>query len=214
MCISHLVNLIDWPFMALQEDEAPIPPYASPTPRIHLLFTHKHWCFSESLPCCVCYPTKGGCPVCCIIHVKCLPFTQVMYPFKWARVVHHMPLLMTLTLPFIQRQALWKGPVPRLVAALAVETLAAVMSMAGALASCTFVAVLRVAVLGKHILPPTLCNVYTLARRWWQPGSLLGAANHAPASFSCRICKCMAICWPVRGVHAPCSCEVQASRQM
>lgn len=80
---------------------------------------------------------------------KTRAFLQVMYPFKWAHLVHHVPLLLVLTLPFLQRQALGASSIGGLYAALAKETLAALLSMAGALTSCLLLALLRVALLGR-----------------------------------------------------------------
>ena len=83
----------------------------------------------------------------CIIQALTL---QVMYPFRWARLVHHVPLLLTLSLPFIQRSGFkQQASLPQLYASLAGEALAALLSMVGALASCLLVSVLRVALLGQ-----------------------------------------------------------------
>lgn len=73
-----------------------------------------------------------------------------MYPFRWARLVHHVPLLLTLSLPFIQRSGFSQSAsLPQLYASLAGEALAALLSIFGALASCILIAVLRVVLLGQ-----------------------------------------------------------------
>ena len=72
-----------------------------------------------------------------------------MYPFRWARYVHQAPLALGLSLPFIQRAALPHTSLVRLYAMVAMETAAALLSIACAVASCLFVAIFRVTLLGQ-----------------------------------------------------------------
>lgn len=74
---------------------------------------------------------------------------QVMYPFKWACYVHQVPLVLGLSLPFLQRAALPSDSLFGLYASVALETIAALVSMACAIASCLFAAILRVTLLGE-----------------------------------------------------------------
>ena len=89
-----------------------------------------------------------------------------MYPFRWAHLVHHVPLLLTLSLPFIQRSGFQQhASLPQLYASLAGEALAAILSMVGALASCILLSILRVALLGQFpVSAPCRKGVYSRAQ--------------------------------------------------
>ena len=75
---------------------------------------------------------------------------QVVYPFRWARLIHHAPLIITLCLPFLQQDAFPTRSLFGLYLALALETAAAIASVILAVLVSAFVAIFRVTSLGDH----------------------------------------------------------------
>lgn len=78
---------------------------------------------------------------------------QVTYPFGWAKVVHSAPLVVTLSLPFLQQSAFGHRSLASVYYGLALETMAALLSFASAIATGMFVGIFRVTALGdQHFL--------------------------------------------------------------
>lgn len=73
---------------------------------------------------------------------------QVVYPFSWARIIHPAPLVLTVSLPFLQKGAFGGMSLVKVYARIALETLVALASILSGVLCCAFIGILRVTSLG------------------------------------------------------------------